>query len=119
MKNDQGRQRKRDPRHIYSNPLEPIICPVLALAIYFSVFNISGTKDSCLFPGDNQYKRFSKYLERILLENKGEILYDFGIDIEDVGVHSLRKGAASYVSSEEHVLHLKLLRILGQVGQLE
>jgi hypothetical protein len=75
MKNDQGGQRKRDPRHIYSNSLEPIICPVLALAIYFSVFNISGTKDSCLFPDDNQYKRFSKYLERILLENKGEILY--------------------------------------------
>jgi hypothetical protein len=33
------------------------------------------------------------------LENKGEILHDFGIDIEDVGVHSLRKGATSYVSS--------------------
>ena len=99
MKNDQGRYRKRDPRHVYSNPHDPIICPILALAIYFSTFNLSGTKGSQLFPGDNQYKRFSKYLEKLCIKHEKEILSEFGIKIEDIGVHSLRKGAASFVSS--------------------
>jgi len=99
MKNDQGGDRKRDPRHVYSNPLDPVICPILSLATYFSVFNISGTKDSALFPGTNQYKRFSKYLEKLCIKHKDEIMKDFGVDIEDIGVHSTRKGAASYVSS--------------------
>ena len=99
MKNDQGGDRKKDPRHIYSNPHDPIICPILGLSIYFATFNLSGTKDSHLFPGQNQYKRFSKYLEKICIKHETEILNDFGIKIEDIGVHSLRKGAASYVSS--------------------
>ena len=71
----------------------------LALGIYCCVFNVSGTKNSKLFPGNNQYKRFSKYLEKILLQYKDEIVRDFGVDIDDIGVHSLRKGAASFVSS--------------------
>ncbi len=68
MKNYQVGERKRDPRHIYSNPINPTVSPILSLAIYFSVINITGTKDSTLFPGTNQYKRFSKYLEKIFLE---------------------------------------------------
>ena len=99
MKNDQCEDRKCDPRHVYSNPQDPIICPILALAIYFSTFNLSGTKGSQLFPGDNQYKRFSKYLEKLCIKHEKEILSEFGIKIEDIGVHSLRKGAASFVSS--------------------
>ena len=87
MKNDQGGQRKHDPRHIYSNPLDPVICPVLALGIYGCVYNVSGTKNSI------------KYLEKVLLQHKDEIVRDFGVDIDDIGVHSLSKGAASFVSS--------------------
>jgi hypothetical protein len=33
MKNDQGGDRPRDPRHIYANPVMPEICPILSLAI--------------------------------------------------------------------------------------
>ena len=40
---------KRDPRHIYTNPIDPTACPILALAIYFASFSITGTKDSSLF----------------------------------------------------------------------
>ena len=99
MKNDQTGDRKRDPRHIYANPIDPTVCPVLALAIYFTTFSISGTKDTTLFPGKNQYKRFSKYFELILTKYGHEIKSDFGVDVKDLGVHSLRKGAASYVIS--------------------
>ena len=99
MKNDQTGDRKRDPRHIYANPIDHTVCPVLALAIYLSIFCISGAKDTALFPGKNQYKRFSKYFEFILLKFKDEIESDFGVNVKDLGVHLLRKGAASYVSS--------------------
>ena len=40
-----------------------------------------------------------KYFEFILNTNKDEIKSDFGVDVKDLGLHSLRKGAASYVSS--------------------
>ena len=99
MKNDQYGDRKKDPRHVYSNPLDPVVCPILALAIYFSAFNISGVKGSQLFQGVNQYQRFSKYIGILCIRYKDEILKDFGVQIEDIGIHSLRKGAASYVSS--------------------
>ena len=89
MKNDQVGNRKRDPRRIYSNPINPTVCPILLLAIYFTVFNITGTKDSTLFPGTNQYKRFSKYLEKICLRHQDEIMKNFGVNFDDIGVHSL------------------------------
>ncbi|KAF1779914.1 hypothetical protein GQ600_4634 [Phytophthora cactorum] len=37
MKNDQEGDRQRDPRHIFANPMEPDMCPILSLAIYFAV----------------------------------------------------------------------------------
>ena len=87
MKNDQGGDRKQEPRHVYSNPLDPVVCPVLSLAIYFSIFNISGTKDSALFPGFNQYKRFSKYLEKLCVKYEFEIKNDYGVDISEIMYH--------------------------------
>ena len=51
MKNDQARERKRDPKPVYANSLNSIVCTVLSLAIHLSVFSLSGTKDSALFTG--------------------------------------------------------------------
>ena len=67
MKNDQDGSRPRDPRHCYANRSDPSICPVLAIAIYFSVcgFDESGS----LFPGSAQYDRFRKILDRIMNED--------------------------------------------------
>ena len=99
MKNDQTGDRKRDPRHVYANPHDVLVCPITALAMYISIFNVTGSKDSALFPGSNQYKRFAKSLEKILFKHKIEIKAEFGIEVSDLGVHSLRKGAAGYISS--------------------
>ena len=63
MKNYQSGSRKRDPRHIYDNPFDPVICPILCLGIYFATFPINGSKDSSLFPGEHQYERFASYLK--------------------------------------------------------
>ena len=36
MKNNQVGNRKRHPRRIYSNPINPTVCPILLLAIYLT-----------------------------------------------------------------------------------
>ena len=38
MKNDQTGDSKRDPDYIYGSPIDPTVCPVLALVIYFTTF---------------------------------------------------------------------------------
>lgn len=49
------------PRHVYANPVKPFICPVLALGVYLLTNSFSASERS-LFPGKNQYQRFSKKL---------------------------------------------------------
>ena len=56
-KNDQIGGKSDSPWHVYSNPFEPCICPVLALAKYiFSNLNVL-TSNVALFPGNEQYSR--------------------------------------------------------------
>ena len=98
-KNDQSGQRKRDPRHIYANLFDPVVCPIFALSLYLTSFNLSENRNTCLFPGGCQYSRFLKYFNRILIANRDEILTEFGINVDDIGVHSIRKGAGTYLSS--------------------
>lgn len=99
MKNDQQGERPRDPRHIYANPLQPEVCPILALGIYWSCFEWDEDNDQ-LFPGDNQYDRFRKQLHRILQKEKiVQELDRRGMDAEHIGTHSVRKGAATFCSS--------------------
>ena len=99
MKNDQSGERKRHPRHIYANPVDPVVCPLTALAMYLGTYGLSGTKSTALFPGTSQYDRFAKFLKALLQKHKGSLEKEFGINVLDIGVHSIRKGAATYVSS--------------------
>jgi hypothetical protein len=56
-KGDQTGEKSDSPWHVYSNPFEPCICPVIALAKYiFSNFDVATSK-STLFPGNDQYSR--------------------------------------------------------------
>ncbi|POM69448.1 Hypothetical protein PHPALM_14262 [Phytophthora palmivora] len=97
MKNDQDGTRSRDARHIYANPFISEICPVLSLAIYGAVLGLSNSK---IFPGGNQYDRFSKILKRVMeTEEMKEILANEGLVASDIGTHSARKGYATFVSS--------------------
>ena len=36
-----------------------LVCPIIALSVYLSTFNMTCTKDSAPFPVDNQYKQFT------------------------------------------------------------
>ena len=99
MKNDQSGERKRDPRHIYANPVDPVVCPLTVLAIYLITYGLSGTKSTALFPGNSQYDRFAKVLKGLLQKHQESLEMEYGINVNDIGVHSIRKGAATYVSS--------------------
>ena len=51
MKNDQLGDRKRDPRHLYANPIDPTVCPIIGTCyLLFYLFNY-------------RYKRF-KFVSR-------------------------------------------------------
>ena len=79
-------------RHIYANPHCIPICCMTAVAKYLAVFEAK--EDGMLF--DNKsYQRFGKYLSDLMKQNKSAV-EQLGISIENVGVHSIRKGAATY-----------------------
>jgi len=69
MKNDQTGDQPRDPRHVYSNPYNPYIDPILTLISYLIV---TPACDNCtaLFPGSDQYNWYSKYLHKLLRKKK-------------------------------------------------
>ena len=99
MKNDQTGERKRDPRHIYANPVIPEICPILSLGIYWlcTTFESSSIK---LFAGSAQKDRFGEILSRVFANKEfQQFLKQCGINPEDLGSHSIRKGSATYASS--------------------
>lgn len=95
-KTDQQGMNEAFKRHIFANNLSPTICPVLALSVYLATTPISHHQNGKLFGGKNQYSRFRKHLMSLVRSHVDEIL-SMGIDPSDIGVHSIRKGSATYV----------------------
>eukprot|EP00957_Ditylum_brightwellii_P032034 2428985-Ditylum_brightwellii.AAC.1 len=98
MKNDQEGSRKRVPRHVYANYFNLQLCPLGALAHYILIFPaVLMDTSGHLFPGLDQGDRFLKGFKTLLVENKEEIRR-MGYDPEDLGTHSICKGATAYAS---------------------
>ena len=93
-KTDQTESKPGDPRHIYANPFQPEICPILSLGIYFIITDITATDSQKIFDGENQYGRFHKSLKEMFSDE--DLL---GHSAGTFGTHSLRKGSATYASS--------------------
>ena len=75
------------------------ICPILSLAIYVSVFPFHGVTQQ-FFPGVAQYDRYRKIMKEFYqLPDVHELLVEFGIDPNDLGTHSTRKGSVTYCTS--------------------
>ena len=56
-KTDQTGEEAKYSQHVYANPTEPLVCPVLTLAFYFSCcLNVRPTADEFIFPGNDQYQ---------------------------------------------------------------
>lgn len=105
QKNDQEGEMQGYERHIFANPLNPVMCPILALAIYLSIvpFREGGVM---LFDGtkangrSNQDERYLKILKRIIESDSIlELLKQHGFSFSEIGSHTSRKTIASYCSS--------------------
>jgi hypothetical protein len=93
-------------RHVYANPSNPTICPVLSLAILTFVRSIrhdhelSPTVQSLpnfrVFDGTDNTARYSDVLGRIIATVPPSEAHLLGGDKKQLGTHSVRKGAASY-----------------------
>ncbi len=92
MKTDKEGFDSMHKRHVYANPFCVEICAITATAKYL-LFNPK-SQDDKLFDG-NSYQRFRKYLKKLVNDHKDEIV-GLGIDPAHIGVHSIRKGAATY-----------------------
>jgi len=88
-----------EPWHVYSNPLDPTICPVLSLAKYLIVHqDIVTSSGNLLFPGEEQYRRFIRIFNRTIADNKEEFA-SLGVIEGMLGSHSCRKGAITLVAT--------------------
>jgi len=93
QKGDQTGERIK-PKHVFANPYEPVLCPVLAIALHvFSItFRADNDEKSKLFLG-SPYDVCTKWLPTAL--NR---IGDLGYDVKDFGTHSFRKGIADFSS---------------------
>ena len=80
-KTDQLGEKSKYLHHLYANPLDLSICPVMSLSLYFtSCFNCPVMLDSYLFPGRDQEEHFSKILKQILVQHEVAVV-ELGNDI--------------------------------------
>ena len=86
------------PWHVYANPLEPHLCPVLALARYLFMYPAILAGKSPLFEGSDQYSRYSKIFAAVVTKHMPELKL-LGVKAGELGSHSSRKGVATMVAA--------------------
>lgn len=84
---DQSGENPVEPRHLYANPLEPSLCAITSLGLYWLLFP-PDLEVNKLFPGSNQYERFRRLVFTRLLPSS-----------DCWGTHSIRKGSATYCTN--------------------
>ena len=93
-KTDHTQSKPGYARHIYANPYQPEICPILSLGIFFLIVDVTSTDSEQIFSGSNQYSRFER-----ILQSKFAAEELLGRSCGTYGSHSIRKGAATFTSS--------------------
>jgi hypothetical protein len=95
-------QLKKLPRHCYANPLN-FASDLPSTLFHYFVTNptIIAEPEEALFPGvlKSQAQKFGNILSYIKKKYKTIIERDYGISIDDIGVHSLRKCAHSKLNT--------------------
>ena len=94
------------PRHLYANPINPAVCPVLAVAviIFSKSYLDSSYNDNLswkLFRGSSQEDRMSKLMGKLMdkINENEEEKKKLGIPPHRCGLHSPRKGVNTYCCS--------------------
>ena len=89
-------------RHVYANPKDPAIDPILAMAVYmFACFGARSAGEghsNLLFGAEESERRFNKWLLAAVADAEGD-LAEHSTAIEDIGSHSFRKGTATFLSA--------------------
>ena len=89
-------------KHLYANPLQPLVCPFLALAVWFSFEVHRLGKQVNLFGHENRNNRapqqnFSYQLSSVL-KNHMDTVTNY-IRRNHANAHGIRKGAATFATS--------------------
>lgn len=95
------------PVHVYANPLNPELCPVLALAIYvFSMTFHRGDEQGNewkLFAGSSCEGKFSNWLHSCLQDQNSPIdANELGGSVDEIGTHSFRYVNNIYIQQFYH-----------------
>ena len=101
-KTQQHGEARRQKRACYSNPFEWYIDLPLLMGLYFATnFNTSQRRGMKLFPGGakNQSSRVSHLFKKLLLEHKDQVLAMGYDSINELGLHSIRKGVSTHLAS--------------------
>ena len=87
-------------RHVFANPLNPVICPILSLGVllFCKPFREHGGLQQ-VFEGNRSECRFSEILSCILADLSEASKLLLGANIQDLGTHSGRKGSSSFALS--------------------
>ena len=87
------------PKNVYVNLYNPFICPIYAMGLYTLLLEKQHPRD--IFPGGQQLSRFAKALHRNKHRNSEivQLLKAHGYSPDDIGVHSIRKGAGTYATN--------------------
>lgn len=88
-------------KHVYANPITPATCIVLSLGIHLLCSSYFQNGDFRIFPQDSISSTFSQWLKHTantMTRSENDIL---GISTEDLGTHSIRKGACTYASGQQ------------------
>ena len=83
---------------MYTDPLEPVACPLISLAMYIIDHTSILTGQSNVFEGKSQYECFNQKFNEVVLTHQSEFEV-LGISVEYFGTHSIRKGAATFLST--------------------
>jgi hypothetical protein len=92
----------KEPKHCYANSTDASKCLLVALGLYLLSSPDVGVKSKKLFPGatGTQKHRFrDKFNEGLKQPRVRQLLERYGLEPEDIGPHSFRKGAGTYCSS--------------------
>jgi len=87
-------------RLLFSNPQDPSMCPIFAIAVYLAVSNREYAEQDRLFLGGTPADTFHKALKQALRSPVIETCLRFhGLNASDIGAHSIRKGAATFLAN--------------------
>ncbi len=85
-------------RHVYANPLQPDICPILCLAVL--VFSGAYRQTQQVFEGKHSESRFSAILRSVVDNLTDAEMKLIGGCKKNIGTHSPRKGAPTHALSQ-------------------